>query len=248
MKSIVKYFTRVEFQNYPQDKGNKQTGIYALFYLIYIAMVIYLFGLLKYRTDYIDRFSVNFSNELIFKVVIYICISILELSPLLFLLKTRRERVQTIGLISSNITSSIVLGIIGGLPFTYWLIRDLILHKRNLQLEGANLWLEFLVIFMFTALTEELIFRGYIQSRVIGLISNKYAAILLIGILFAFMHIPFQMSMVNMNFMEYLITNRMYMIQLFYMHIYFVYLYTRNHNILTPIISHAIIDYFQIYM
>ncbi|WP_375104681.1 lysostaphin resistance A-like protein [Paenibacillus sp. RS8] len=246
--SRMRYFTKVEFYNYRADSGGEKAGYYALIFFVYNALIIYLFGLLMYKTDFLERAGLHFSNEHLLKLAIYSSIFILELAPLLFLLRSKKESLQSIGLTTSNTAMSILLGIVGAIPFTYQIILDFILHKKEIQLEGANLWLELLILFIFTALPEELMFRGYIQTRITGLIKNKYLAIVVVGLLFALMHIPFQMSMVNMTFMDYLITNWVYMIQLMVMHIYFVYLYTRNNNILVPIISHTLIDFIQLYM
>ena len=92
------------------------------------------------------------------------------------------------------------------------------------------------------ALSEEVIFRGYIQSRLFGLIRNNAAATCVAALLFVGMHIPYHVGASGAALLPYLSANAVWFVTLFAWHLVFTYLYRRFHSILAPTIFHGLMD------
>lgn len=81
------------------------------------------------------------------------------------------------------------------------------------------------------------------QSRIFTLIRNKYAGILVVGFMFAIMHIPFQMFNAQMGFINFVMYDYPHLLITWVLHLYFVYLYTRNNELIAPVIAHTLINF-----
>lgn len=96
------------------------------------------------------------------------------------------------------------------------------------------------------ALTEEVVFRGYIQSRLFGLIHNNAGATALAALMFVSMHIPYHMSAAHDTLLSFCAGNWAWFITLFVWHLVFTYLYRRFNSILAPTLFHALMDWSNI--
>ena len=83
-------------------------------------------------------------------------------------------------LISNNIWNSIGLGLAGG--FLLLTIQTVLFMIQGKSISFISPQLLNWVIFLFAAFEEEVLFRGYIQTRLSGLISSQW----IVGILFFF--------------------------------------------------------------
>ena len=123
---------------------------------------------------------------------------ILMLIPLLIC----RRRAE-IGLSGRNLKRSLIVSGILGMLFllTFTVIPGIVMQAQLLPLKEivSNLFYYFVII----GLSEEISFRGFIQPRLYPLAKREWLMILLGGILFVFMHYPFQMAARNMSFVEY---------------------------------------------
>ena len=95
------------------------------------------------------------------------------------------------------------------------------------------------IYFLFVSASEEIIFRGYIGTRLNGLIKNKYITLGLTGVLFVVMHFPYRMVAANMSLSEFDIG---WLINLFVFHLTMSFIYMKSNSIYGMIISHWISD------
>lgn len=87
------------------------------------------------------------------------------------------------------------------------------------------------------ALVEEIIFRGFIQQRLKGLIKNKYVNLLVVAFVFGSIHIPFILAQSNLTFIQVFVS----VIPKMVMHIYFVGIYKAgNNSVISSTITHGI--------
>ena len=96
--------------------------------------------------------------------------------------------------------------------------------------------------FIIIGLCEEIGFRGFIQPRLFPLFKKEWPAVIVCGVLFTLMHIPFQMTMRNMTLAEYwprFIENAPLQ---FGMHFVFTWVYRRYGNIFGGTVLHGLID------
>ena len=98
----------------------------------------------------------------------------------------------------------------------------------------------FLVIyFLLVSVCEEFVFRGYIGTRLNGLIKNKYVVLLITGILFVLMHFPYRMIAYNMLLTDLDIG---WLINLFIFHFIMSFIYMKTNSIYGSIIPHWVSD------
>ncbi|WP_083879838.1 CPBP family intramembrane glutamic endopeptidase [Desulfitobacterium dichloroeliminans] len=93
------------------------------------------------------------------------------------------------------------------------------------------------------SLVEEIIFRGYIQTRLYGLIKRPLFAIILGGILFMLMHIPFQIGYAKMGLFAYIQVNYITLMFTFIWHVVFDFLYRKYNTIYASTIFHGLMDW-----
>ena len=91
--------------------------------------------------------------------------------------------------------------------------------------------------FVVIGLAEEIIFRGYIQTRIYGLIKKDVPAIAMTGVLFYAMHLPYQMPV---NGMQLSLINFAIM---FALHIVMNFLHRKYNSLAAPMVFHGLLDW-----
>lgn len=158
------------------------------------------------------------------------------------LILLKKEKITTIGFSKNNAVKSIVLGgILGILIVIGNIVMNVVWGRQLDQIRSimANLVYYMLVI----SLVEEIIFRGYIQTRIYGLVKKPLFAIILGGILFMLMHIPFQMGYAKMGLFAYIQWNWATLIFTFIWHVVFDFLYRKYNTIYASTIFHGLMDW-----
>jgi membrane protease YdiL (CAAX protease family) len=234
---------KVSFDEEVKDFRPKD-GIAAIAYFFYNMLILYLFGLLIFKTRIYSEFRTysNISNDMIYRFIFYIPIVILQLAPVFIFAKARKQDLRSLGLKKDKILKSIFLGIIFSIPFNLPVIIGAI-NQEGKILSLTNLIFTFMYFFIEIALVEEISFRGFIQTRIQGLIKNKWLSIFVVGIMFALMHIPFQIIRASMPLGDFIVQDSFHLIFTFAIHVYLVYIYTRDNNIISSSITHTLIDF-----
>ena len=102
---------------------------------------------------------------------------------------------------------------------------------------------QMLYYLFYIAAIEEIMFRGLIQNYLFGFKFNKYVIFIIGALLFAFMHIPFQMFVhnnVSLNYLAYAVPN---LIETFISHIVFCFITYKRNDITIPIALHYAYDF-----
>lgn len=99
-----------------------------------------------------------------------------------------KESFISIGINSGNIWNSILLGFAGG--FLLLVIQTTLFVAQGKSVSFASPQLLNWVIFFFAAFEEEVLFRGYIQTRLFGLINNQWIVGIINSVLFLSVHYP----------------------------------------------------------
>ena len=152
------------------------------------------------------------------------------------------RRPSALGLSKRNLKPSLIVSSTIGILFLLvtTIIPGILSHAKLLSLKeiAANIFYYFIII----GLSEEISFRGYIQPRLFPLVKREWLMVLLGGMLFVFMHYPFQMTARNMSFTEYwpiFIENAPFQ---FLWHLVFTGLYRRYGNIYGSTLLHGCLD------
>lgn len=156
------------------------------------------------------------------------------------LVSLRKQGMETIGLKNGNIRLSLIIGtILAAILFFCNCLSNVVFegqHIISIEKIVINIFYFFTV-----GLGEEVIFRGYIGTRLYGFIKNVYVVTVLTGVLFVLMHFPFRMIAYHMTFME-LATNFPYMIDLFVTHLILSFIYIKSDSLYGAIIPHWVSD------
>ena len=153
-----------------------------------------------------------------------------------------RKCISKTGLSFRNIRPSLIVSFIIGLLFllSFTIIPGIVGHA---QLQPAGQILSnILYYFVIIALSEEISFRGFIQPRLYPLLRREWLTIAAGGLLFVFMHYPYQMAARNMTAAQcwpMFIANAPMQ---FIWHLMFTFLYRRYGNIFGSTVLHGCVD------
>lgn len=154
----------------------------------------------------------------------------------------RREKITTIGFTKSNVANSIILGgILGILIVVGNNFMNVVSGRPLASIQSIVTILAYYMLVI--SLVEEIIFRGYIQTRLYGLVRKPRFAIILGGILFMLIHIPFKMGYVDMGLLTYLQQYWITLIFTFIWHVVFDFLYRKYNTVYTATFFHGLMDW-----
>ena len=232
---------KVNFDESVKDFGFKD-GIISIFFCFYLMIITCLLGLLLFKSgicwDSISDFGFR-------RFVFYLPIVAIELVPIFIIIKIRKQSIRSIGIKTNKIFKSIFLGIIFSIPYLISPIISAVNQGKGI-LDCKSLIWTFMYIFFENAFTEEIIFRGFIQTRIQGMIRSKWLSIVVVGIMFALLHMPFRIIKSGVPLGKCIINNKIALASNCVLHIYLVYLYTRDNNIISSTVTHTLINLVQV--
>lgn len=205
------------------NEFRKKEGVSALFLFAIMCLSYAVFGhFAKYIKGDMKTFIGIIFNTVISAITI-------------IFVKINKRNISTIGLKSGKKVLSIAIGgILAGIfffnnCFSYLLAGSSLVPIRRIIL---------LIVFYFSvALCEELVFRGYIGTRLYSLVKYKSVAVILTGILFVFMHYPYRMFAYGMTLSDFW-GNIGWIIDLFITHIVLNLIYMKTNSLYGAIIPH----------
>lgn len=158
----------------------------------------------------------------------------------LLFLAVKKQGIKTVGLKNGNVKLSLIMGIVlAAILFFCNCLSNIIFEgQRFIPFKTILIY----IIYFFTVgLCEEVIFRGYILTRLYGIVKNVYIDILLSGVFFVLMHFPFRMVAYNISFFE-LASNVPYMMDLFVTSLVLSFIRVKSDSLYGAIIPHWISD------
>lgn len=215
---------------------SKVDGFLAVFMIGYVFFSTAIGRYIVFDLALWDKFASYFNNRLFARFLFHIPLSLFQIFPIFIILKYRKQSLKSIGFNKTQILKQIIIGIILYIPlYLLSLILNLV-PSINLKLDSMSIW-SFLYMLIEIALVEEIIFRGFLQQRLKGLIKNKYINLLIVAFIFGSIHIPFILAQSNLTFVQVFIS----IIPKMIMHIYFVGIYKAgNNSVLSATIAHGV--------
>ena len=214
--------------NYEKQRNSyaKKDGVRALcLYLIYIALV-FLHGYL-YLTD-IDSKILDLSQSGFAIIDVVICF---------IFIKATKSTLHSIGISRENLKKSLIYGLIGGVILRIFIvIFDGMVKGIFPSIQRTSLMV--IVTFIICAASEEIVFRGFIQTRLQGLIKNDLAASLLNAILFLSIHYPVRWVIVGG--LDFNVLTGFYIICLVLLHFMCDWVYKKTNCLWGGILLHII--------
>ena len=201
-------------------------GVVAIVYYLFLLVAYYILGVILEKKDVYLGYHVN----IILIILLLLCVVI------------RKQKFESIGFGKDNIKKSFRLGLVtAGLVFFMSFIPGVLSGKT---LNSVSELLSNFVYYLFViALVEEIIFRGFIQTRIYGMIKKPALAILVVAFMFMTMHIPFQMARAEMGVVTFITNNYITLIFQFSWHVVFNIMYAKYNSIIAPTIFHTILNW-----
>jgi len=196
-------------------------GILAVATYLLLLVIYYFMGVLYIQKQIYLGIPVN-----LFMIVL--CLALVLI---------RRQGIATLGITLKNIRKALLTGFLLGIVFSFSMnvLPNILAGGKLIAFNKAlyNIFYYFLVI----ALTEEVVFRGYIQTRIYGLIKNDILAVTVTGVMFYAMHLPFQMQANGLQF------NIVNMLILIFLHFLMNFLYRKHNSLVGATIFHGLLDW-----
>lgn len=200
---------------------DKTDGILALALYAMMSVAYYGIGVLQIKRNLYLGIPVNLA-------LISLCVALALL---------RRQGLSSIGITLRNLGRSALAGALFGVALSFLMnVLPSILAGRKAIPFGLALYNIF-YYFVVIGLSEEIMFRGYIQTRIYGLIKNDFLAILIVGVLFYFMHLPYQLPVNGMRF------NVLQLAVIVVLHIIHNILYRKFNSLVAPTLLHGLLDW-----
>lgn len=98
---------------------------------------------------------------------------------------------------------------------------------------------------IFIAFQEEIIFRGFIQNYLFGLSANRKVTFIIGAVMFALIHLPFQMFVNDMVSLSYVIVAMPQLVFTFLFHLLMCFITYKRNDILISTALHFTIDFVQ---
>lgn len=194
------------------------------FLLLYLVKISPLFSLIRDDKNYI------------YKLIFVLLMDMPGIIAVIVVLRYRKQKINTIGLRRQGFKSSIYIGVTLILVFCFYYISN---KGFSMELVWGSL---FYIIFI--GFYEELIFRGFLWPRLVVGFGRTWGTIIS-GLFFGMMHLPIDIIFNNKTIFETFILGNSSNINIgggVVVGLWFIFIYTRNKNILLPSFIHGIQD------
>jgi len=197
-------------------------GVYFLLMLMYLGAGFVLVTWDIYLNVYVNLFS------------IVLCIVIVL---------ARKQKLRTVGFTFNRFLRALIVGTICGVVFS--MINIIPALASGGKWTGSNqlLWNIFFYLIVI-GLQEELVFRGFVLTRLHGVIKSEAVVAVVSGLMFAVMHIPYQLYIrTGGNVIEFFASNSLWLLLTFVWHFLFYFLYRKYNSLTAPTICHFLLNF-----
>lgn len=154
----------------------------------------------------------------------------------ILLIRLRKQTLDTIGLRNGKWKISIIAGTILA---SFLFYNNCISHLAGgSKLVPIQKILVLSVYYLLVSVCEEVVFRGYIGTRIYGLVKKRWLAVFVTGILFIVMHFPYRMIAYGMTLSDLTVNNISWIVDLLITHIIFNFIYLKTNSLYGAIIPH----------
>lgn len=210
----------------PVESGKLSLIITAILLVI---TIIYLF--------IIKEYFINVSPRVV--SFYHLMINLLQVLIILAVVIYRKEHISSIGITKNNIFKSIITGTIIGITYYILVINTFKVIKIMdvISIKSYNSFINLLVVVGFG---EEIVSRGYLQTRLISWLGSIKGTFLT-AVIFSFSHLPQRLILGGLDLKSALI-NCAFLIPC---SLLLGYIFTKTKHIVTTSIFHAFVDWTQ---
>src|SRR5574344_1314670 len=167
-----------------------------------LALGLFAIVILSYSILGLMRNNITFIND---NIILFGCIFnfILPIVTIGFV-KFKKQSLSSVGLYKGKWKISCACGIVLACIYFFDNCISNLMNGASL-ISGKSIAI-YVVYYLLVAVCEEIVFRGYISTRIYGLIHNRWLAIVFSGLLFVLMHFPYRLIAYGMSFYDLTIT------------------------------------------
>ena len=205
-------------QSYNKKEGTSALVLFALDVLLYV-----LLGFTYKYAEFVPLFLVQAANYIVMFASTLFCI---------FFVVVGKRKLSTVGLQKTNWLKSLLLGLALGLIIT--VINSIVSFASGATtFNAAQLGMPMLIFFL-SACAEELVYRGYIFTRLRGLFRSEGVSVLISGILFISCHLPVKFIIGG----AWSATLPESILRWFLLHLVCTFAYRKYNSLIAPILFH----------
>ncbi|MCC0684529.1 CPBP family intramembrane metalloprotease [Clostridioides sp. ZZV15-6383] len=157
---------------------SKNDGIKAIFLYLITMLKLFLQGYI-YKTN-LSSTILTMSQGILSILMLFVGLGFVLFS---------KEKLNTIGITRKNLKQSFLYGILGFIILlTFIILSNTIIEGKKVVFQLPTIIT--VIIFIVAAISEEVVFRGYIQTRLTGLIKNNVITSFINAFLFLSVHYP----------------------------------------------------------
>lgn len=190
-------------------------------YCIYLFIFMYIYLLLT------KNFLFGKFNSYVPEILITFIANIFQLAPIIIFLKYKKEKLSSINFRFKNPIKIILIGLLLSIPL---IILNKLFDSYNPQINLAIIFNQLIQV----ALVEEIIFRGFLQNKLMSIFNNKYKVSFAVGLLFSLSHLPNCLIFRETIDISVLI----YLLIVVGTHIYLCLIASKGNSILSSTIAH----------
>lgn len=158
---------------------------------------------------------------------------ILIISPILIVMRIRKESWKSVGISKHNLIPGVIVGIsVSFCAFFVMLVASFI-KNGSIIIDFNKYYFGGFIYFSIVGLGEEFMFRGYLQTRLMAWLG--YKGWLLTSIIMAIIHIPQRMAVQGLSISEAIFNS----LSLIPISLIMGYIYNKTENLVAPSIYHT---------
>ena len=166
---------------------NKKDAIHALLFAAYTILIAFCSSILVAVFDVTD---IDGQMMTFIQYLWGVGFALLALAPLFVIMKIKRQKLRSLGLHLIDWKKALFAGLFFVVVFSmlfHGLLPGLL---AGWQIHSPLMIIWIIVYMLILAVWEDIVYVGYIQTRIYGLIKKDFWAISIVGLLFMIMHYP----------------------------------------------------------
>jgi len=230
MMQLGRIFSWVTKTEISYDEMYKSyTKVDGLAMLIFWALHAVLLTLFAYALFSFQNLVIAITGPLILAVIAIIFV------------KARKQSLASVGFSTHNFLISFLVGLGIGLSF-FAIPRRWGLFIDIAGRDGGPyaLMIRFVYHLIVISVSEELVYRGYVQTRMHSVIKNSALSVLIVGVMFAIVHLPIHLFNGGELSTFFTMRNLIFFIMF---HVVLNFLYKRYNSLVAPVIIHTLYNF-----
>jgi len=244
LSALILYFIvkKLNFKAYDLKIANhKRSAIISLIVVLVTVIIMAPLVLIFLKFFVIDWLDFNKINNSSMWEIINVIVALLQITPLIIITLLRKESFYSLGITKSNVFKSVLIGFISYIIYFSFMV---IMKQYRFPFPSNSVFsLLALVNWFLVAFAEEVLFRGYLQTRLMEWLGNQ-RGLILTALIFSFSHLFQRILSVDMSLSRALVS----CIAIIPFALFMGYLFSKCKNVVATTIFHTLYNFFGNYI